>query len=151
MSAVVGGHLALQALGGGPLAAGFDYYYGVDAPNFPPFTFIENNRITIQPTEQQKIDKAMIVNTARGALIDTDETTTVTKTTISEGWRAATIAISNSSDSGGAPAITALIAAARGSGMWATERWACSPAWPASAPVWPGSRLRSGGRRRVPL
>jgi arylsulfatase A len=51
-----------QPLKGGPLAAGFDYYYGVDVPNFPPFTFIENDRITVQPTEHCPIDKEMIVN-----------------------------------------------------------------------------------------
>ncbi|GAA0878688.1 arylsulfatase [Algoriphagus jejuensis] len=35
---------------GGPTAHGFDYYFGTDVPNFPPFTFIENERIYIQPT-----------------------------------------------------------------------------------------------------
>jgi arylsulfatase A-like enzyme len=51
-----------QPLGGGPLAAGFDYYYGVDVPNYPPFTFIENDRITVQPTEHSEIDKVIIAN-----------------------------------------------------------------------------------------
>ena len=27
---------------GGPLTRGFDYYFGVDLPNFPPYCFIEN-------------------------------------------------------------------------------------------------------------
>lgn len=47
---------------GGPLAAGFEYFFGVDAPNFPPFTYIENERVTVPPTEQCQIDKKMMVN-----------------------------------------------------------------------------------------
>lgn len=39
-----------QLIGGGPVTRGFDYYFGVDVPNYPPFTFIENDRITVQPT-----------------------------------------------------------------------------------------------------
>ena len=35
----------------GPLAHGFDYYFGDDVPNFPPYTWIENDRILIAPTE----------------------------------------------------------------------------------------------------
>lgn len=34
----------------GPLDVGFDYYFGVDAPNFPPYTWIENDRVTEIPT-----------------------------------------------------------------------------------------------------
>lgn len=33
-----------QALGGGPTAHGFEYFFGVDLPNFPPYCFIENDR-----------------------------------------------------------------------------------------------------------
>lgn len=29
----------------GPTARGFDYYFGVNVPNYPPFCFIENDRI----------------------------------------------------------------------------------------------------------
>jgi len=36
---------------GGPLAHGFDYYFGDDVPNFPPYTWIENDRVLIAPTE----------------------------------------------------------------------------------------------------
>ena len=32
-------------LTGGPADNGFDYFFGVDAPNFPPYTFIENRRV----------------------------------------------------------------------------------------------------------
>lgn len=34
----------------GPTTRGFDYYFGVDLPNFPPYTFIENDRLLAQPT-----------------------------------------------------------------------------------------------------
>ncbi len=35
----------------GPLDHGFDYYFGDDVPNFPPYTWIENDRVMIEPTE----------------------------------------------------------------------------------------------------
>ena len=35
---------------GGPIEHGFDYYFGDDVPNFPPYTFIENDKVTIKPT-----------------------------------------------------------------------------------------------------
>ena len=35
---------------GGPIARGFDYFFGLDLPNLPPFTWIENDRIVAQPT-----------------------------------------------------------------------------------------------------
>lgn len=34
----------------GPLAHGFDYYFGDDVPNFPPYTWIENDRVLEAPT-----------------------------------------------------------------------------------------------------
>ena len=34
----------------GPTTRGFDTYFGVDVPNYPPYTFIENDRVTVQPT-----------------------------------------------------------------------------------------------------
>ena len=37
---------------GGPIDRGFDYFFGVDLPNLPPFTWIENDRIVTQPTEE---------------------------------------------------------------------------------------------------
>lgn len=36
-------------LGGGPLEAGFDYYFGDDVPNFAPYTFFENNKLVKTP------------------------------------------------------------------------------------------------------
>jgi arylsulfatase A-like enzyme len=41
---------------GGPTARGFDYYFGVDLPNMPPFTFIENDRVVVQPDAKYKWD-----------------------------------------------------------------------------------------------
>jgi len=34
----------------GPLSHGFDYYYGDDVPNFPPYSWIENDRVVDPPT-----------------------------------------------------------------------------------------------------
>ncbi len=35
---------------GGPLSHGFDYYFGDDVPNFPPYTWFENDRVLTEPT-----------------------------------------------------------------------------------------------------
>jgi arylsulfatase A len=40
-------------IGGGPVDRGFDWYFGVDVPNFPPYAWFENDRLTAQPTEQK--------------------------------------------------------------------------------------------------
>ena len=40
-----------QPLGGGPLGAGFEAYFGTDVPNWPPYCFIENNRTVGIPSE----------------------------------------------------------------------------------------------------
>ncbi len=34
----------------GPLTAGFDYYFGTDVPNFPPYIFIEKDHVLGNPT-----------------------------------------------------------------------------------------------------
>lgn len=39
-----------KAIGGGPTAAGFDYYFGDDVPNYPPYCFIENDRTVGMPS-----------------------------------------------------------------------------------------------------
>lgn len=39
-----------QLITRGPLTAGFDYYFGVDVPNFPPYVFIENDKMKGEPT-----------------------------------------------------------------------------------------------------
>lgn len=36
---------------GGPITRGFDWYFGVDVPNWPPYCFIENDRLLEPPTE----------------------------------------------------------------------------------------------------
>ncbi len=33
----------------GPISKGFDYYFGTDVPNYPPYCFIENNKLLKQP------------------------------------------------------------------------------------------------------
>ena len=35
---------------GGPTSIGFDYFFGMDAPNYPPYTYIENDKIKGTPT-----------------------------------------------------------------------------------------------------
>lgn len=40
-----------QRIDGGPVDVGFDYYFGTDVPNWPPFCFIENDRTVGIPTE----------------------------------------------------------------------------------------------------
>ena len=39
-----------QPITGGPTDRGFDYYWGVDVPNFPPYIWIENDRIQGDPS-----------------------------------------------------------------------------------------------------
>ncbi len=38
-----------KSIGGGPTSVGFDYYFGDDVPNLPPYVFIENDRVTSMP------------------------------------------------------------------------------------------------------
>ncbi len=40
-----------KPVNGGPLARGFDYYYGDGTINFPPYAWIENDRFIEIPTE----------------------------------------------------------------------------------------------------
>jgi arylsulfatase A len=39
-----------KRIGGGPLDRGFESYFGVDVPNFPPYTWFENDRVAEVPT-----------------------------------------------------------------------------------------------------
>lgn len=55
-----------QPIASGPTARGFDYYFGVDLPNMPPFTFIENDRVVAQPTESYVHDESEGVVLPRG-------------------------------------------------------------------------------------
>jgi arylsulfatase A-like enzyme len=41
---------------GGPIERGFDYYLGDDVPNWPPFVWIENDRLEAIPTDTMKAD-----------------------------------------------------------------------------------------------
>jgi arylsulfatase A len=47
-----------QPIRSGPVTRGFDYYFGPDVPNFPPFTFIENDRVVTAPTSRYAVDAA---------------------------------------------------------------------------------------------
>jgi arylsulfatase A len=51
---------------GGPTERGFDCYWGVDLPNLPPFTYIENDRVVAQPTAKYKLDPSEGVVLPRG-------------------------------------------------------------------------------------
>jgi len=42
-----------KPIGGGPTARGFDSYFGDDVPNFPPYCFIENDRVTAIPSKKK--------------------------------------------------------------------------------------------------
>lgn len=41
---------------GGPLARGFDYYFGDGTINFPPYAWVENDRLVTVPTEMMDSD-----------------------------------------------------------------------------------------------
>jgi arylsulfatase A len=53
-------------IGGGPRSAGFDYYFGVDVPNFPPYCFIENRKTFGVPT----VDKPDTMFGAPGPMLE---------------------------------------------------------------------------------
>lgn len=46
-----------KAIQGGPRDRGFDYYFGVDVPNFAPYTWIENRHVTAIPTVHKPVNK----------------------------------------------------------------------------------------------
>ena len=45
-----------KPIAGGPLAQGFDYYFGDGTINFPPYCFIENDRVVEAPTVMKDTD-----------------------------------------------------------------------------------------------
>ena len=47
-----------KTIKGGPVDRGFDYFYGLDLPNLPPFTFIENDHVARQPTARFQLDRS---------------------------------------------------------------------------------------------
>jgi arylsulfatase A len=40
----------------GPATRGFDEYFGVDVPNFPPYTFIKDDRMVAAPTDRKTVN-----------------------------------------------------------------------------------------------
>ena len=42
-----------EPIWGGPIDCGFDSYFGDDVPNFPPYTWFEQDRLVTQPTEEK--------------------------------------------------------------------------------------------------
>ncbi len=52
-----------QPIPGGPLSHGFDFYFGDDVPNFPPYAWFENDRVITAPTVPLSTPK----RTAEGA------------------------------------------------------------------------------------
>ena len=55
-----------QRIRSGPTERGFDTYFGTDVPNYPPFTFIENDRVAVPPTDTYKFDPSEGVVLPRG-------------------------------------------------------------------------------------
>jgi arylsulfatase A-like enzyme len=55
-----------KPIGGGPTTKGFDTFFGNDAPNYPPFCFIENDRTVGIPTETIDRDKLEAGAASRG-------------------------------------------------------------------------------------
>lgn len=45
-----------KPIAGGPLARGFDYYFGDGTINFPPYAWVENDRILEAPTEEMDMN-----------------------------------------------------------------------------------------------
>ena len=50
----------------GPTTRGFDYYFGVDLPNMPPFSYIENDMVHPLPTDRYVHDPSEGVVMPRG-------------------------------------------------------------------------------------
>ena len=46
-----------QPIKGGPLDRGFDYYFGDGTINFPPYAWVENDRLIEKPTEVMEVGK----------------------------------------------------------------------------------------------
>ncbi len=57
-----------QPIPSGPTARGFDYYFGVDVPNWPPYCWIENDRLQGNPTEHLGIVGKNINSTPGAAM-----------------------------------------------------------------------------------
>jgi arylsulfatase A len=44
-----------RPISGGPRSHGFDYYFGDDVPNFPPYAWFENDRVITHPSQPLNI------------------------------------------------------------------------------------------------
>lgn len=55
-----------KSIPGGPLDHGFDYYFGDDVPNFPPYAWIENDRVVDPPTVPYRPDPVPAEGAAEG-------------------------------------------------------------------------------------
>ncbi len=71
MTAVRNGQKTLQwdlnqPVRSGPMARGFDSYFGVDLPNMPPFSFIEGDSVSPLPTERYVHDLSEGIVLPRG-------------------------------------------------------------------------------------
>ena len=55
-----------QKITGGPCDLGFDYFFGVDAPNYPPYCFIENRHTVGLPDTYYPASKKMDSRAGRG-------------------------------------------------------------------------------------
>lgn len=51
---------------GGPCEIGFDYFFGVDAPNYPPYCFIENRQTLDLPDTFYPVNKDLDCREGRG-------------------------------------------------------------------------------------
>ena len=49
-----------QPIANGPTTRGFDYYFGTDVPNYPPYCFIENDRTVGVPSLAARLEKGGI-------------------------------------------------------------------------------------------
>ncbi len=51
-----------QPITGGPIERGFDHYFGDDVPNYPPYAFIEDDRLQGKPTGYIDPDPELVLN-----------------------------------------------------------------------------------------
>ena len=51
---------------GGPTAVGFDYYFGTDVPNYPPYCYIENDRTVGVPSVWHPKNEEIVLQAGHG-------------------------------------------------------------------------------------
>ncbi|MEO2034408.1 MAG: hypothetical protein ABGZ35_20220 [Planctomycetaceae bacterium] len=57
-----------QPIRQGPIERGLDEFFGVDRPNQPPFTWIEQDRVSIQPSDRYVHDPSVGVMVPKGCV-----------------------------------------------------------------------------------